>query len=43
MAYISVHGYLRNIPSDTEVHEELQLKMDRTTRSVEKNTPHNTL
>ena len=29
--YIYLHGYLRNIPSDTEVHAEHQLRVDRST------------
>ena len=29
--YISLHGYIRNTPSDTEVHAELQLTVDRNT------------
>ena len=29
--YISLHGYIRKIPSDTEVHAEHQLKVDRRT------------
>ena len=35
--YISLHGYIRNAPSDTEVHAEHQLRLDRSTRAVEKN------
>ena len=35
--YISLHGYIRNIPSDTEVHAEHQLRADRSTWPVEKN------
>jgi len=35
--YISLHGYIRNTPSDTEVHAEHQLRMDRGTWPVEKN------
>ena len=27
--YISLHGYIRNTPSDTEVHAEHQLRVDR--------------
>ena len=27
--YISLHGYVRNTPSDTEVHAEYQLRVDR--------------
>ena len=26
MEYISLHGYIRNTPSDTEVHAECQLE-----------------
>ena len=29
--YISLHGYIRNTPSDTEVHAERQLRVDRST------------
>ena len=29
--YISLHGYIRNTPSDTEVHAKHQLRMDRST------------
>ena len=29
--YISLHGYIRNTPSDTEVHAEHQLTVDRHT------------
>ena len=28
---ISLHGYIRNTPSDTEVHAEYQLRVDRST------------
>ena len=35
--YISLHGYIRNTPSDTKVHAEYQLRTDRSTRPVEKN------
>ena len=31
MEYISLHGYIRNTPSDTEVHAEHQLRVDRST------------
>ena len=31
MEYISLHGYIRNIPSDTEVYAEYQLRVDRST------------
>ena len=37
MEYISLHGYIRNTPSDTEVHAEHQLSMDRSNWPVEKN------
>ena len=37
MEYISLNGYIRNIPSDTEVHAERQLRVDRSTWPVEKN------
>ena len=37
MEYISLHGYIRNTPSDTEVHAEHQLTADRITWPVEKN------
>ena len=29
--YISLHGYIRNTPSDTEVCAEYQLRVDRST------------
>ena len=29
--YISLHGYIRNTPSDTEVHAEHQLRADEST------------
>ena len=35
--YISLHGYIRNTPSDTEVHAERQLREDRRTWPAEKN------
>ena len=35
--YISLHGYTKNTPSDTEVHTEHQLRADRRTWAVEKN------
>ena len=35
--YISLHRYIRNKPSDTEVHAEHQLRADRNTRPMEKN------
>ena len=31
MEYISLHRYIRNTPSDTEVHAEHQLRADRNT------------
>ena len=31
MEYISLHGYIRNTPSDIEVHAEYQLRADRST------------
>ena len=27
--YISLHGYIRNTPSHTEVHKDHQLRVDR--------------
>ena len=35
MEYLSLHGYIRNTPSDTEVHAEYQLRADRSTRPEE--------
>ena len=35
--YISLYGYIRNTPSDTEMCAEHQLRVDRSTRPVEKN------
>ena len=35
--YISLHGYIRNTPSETEVHAEHQLRVDRSTRPEKKN------
>ena len=35
--YISLHGYIQNTPSDTEVHAEHQLRVDRSTWPVENN------
>ena len=29
--YISLHGYIKNTPSDTEVHAQSQLRVDRST------------
>ena len=37
MEYISLHGYIRNTPSDTQVHAEHQLRMDRSNWPVETN------
>ena len=37
MKYISQHGYIRNTSSDTEVHADHQLRVDRYTWSDEKN------
>ena len=37
MEYISLRRYIRNTPSDTEVHTEHQLRADRRTGSAEKN------
>ena len=34
--YISLHGYMRNTPSDTQAHTEHQLSADRRTWPVEK-------
>ena len=31
MDYISLHRYIRDTPSDTEVHAEHQLRADRST------------
>ena len=31
MEYLSLHRYIRNTPSDTEVHAEHQLRADRRT------------
>ena len=35
--YISLHGYIRNTPSYTEVHAEYHMRVDRSTWPVEKN------
>ena len=35
--YISLHGYIRITPSDTEVHAKHQLRADRSTWPEEKN------
>ena len=40
--YISLHGYIRNTPSDTEVHAKHQLRVDRSTRPEEKNIQNQT-
>ena len=40
MEYISLHGYIRNTPSDAELHAEHQLRVDRSTWSAEKNESH---
>ena len=37
MEHISLNGYIRNTPSDTEVHAERQLRVDRSTWPVGKN------
>ena len=29
MEYVSLHGYIRNTPLDTEMHPELQLRVER--------------
>ena len=42
MEYIALHGYIRNTPSDTEVHAEHQLKADKSTWPVEKNVYNHT-
>ena len=36
--YISLHGHIRNTPSDTEVHAEHRLRMDKSTQPAEENT-----
>ena len=41
VVYISLHGYLRNTPLDTEVHAEHQLRADRSTCPEEKNIWNN--
>ena len=38
MEYISLHGYIRNTPSDTEVHAEHQLRADKSIWTVGKKT-----
>ena len=42
--YISLHRYIRNTPSDTEVHAEQHLRADRSylTSSKEYIEPHKT-
>ena len=40
--YISLHGCIRNTPSDTEVQAEHRLRADRSSRPVEKNTETHT-
>ena len=42
MEYISLHGYIRNTPSETEVHAEHQLTAYRRTRPAEKNIQNHT-
>ena len=37
MEYISLHRYIRNTSSDTEVHAEHQLKVERSNSPVGKN------
>jgi len=37
MENISLQGYIRNTPSDTDMHAEHQLRVDRSTIPVEKN------
>ena len=37
MEYITLHGYIGNTSSDTEVYAEHQLRADRRTRPGEKN------
>ena len=37
MEHISLHRYIRNTASDTEVHAEHQLRVDRSAWTVEKN------
>ena len=40
--YISLHGYIRNTPLDTEVHAEHQLKAERGTWPMENNAESHT-
>ena len=42
MEYLSLHGYIRNTPSDTEVHAEHQLRGDRSTQPVGKKIQNHT-
>ena len=37
MQYLSLHGCIRNTPSDTEVHAEQQLRAGKSTWAEEKN------
>ena len=41
--YISLHGYIKNTPSDTEVHAEQQLRADRSTQPAENIQNHTKL
>ena len=40
--HISPHGYIRNTPSDTDVHAEHHQRTDRRTWPAEKNTQNHT-
>jgi len=40
--YISLHGYIRNTPSDTEVYAEHQLRADKSTWPAGKNIKNHT-
>ena len=42
MEYISLHGYMRNTPSDTDVQAEHQLRADKSTWPVEKTIQNHT-
>ena len=42
MEYVSLHRYIRNTPSDTEVHGEHQLRAERSTQPAEKNISNHT-
>ena len=42
MEYISLHRYIRNTPSNTEVHAEHQLRADRSIWPAEKNIESHT-